>query len=163
MSNPQEASAAAALIQSHCGADAVSLEENTLLVPAERLFEVCRLLKGHASMAYDYLSNLAAVDYPPETMEVVYTLYSILKRSGPLALKVRLKRAECHVASVTPLWRGAEFQEREAYDLYGVCFNGHPDLRRILLWEGFEGHPMRKDYVVEDQDKLETPQRGQEA
>jgi hypothetical protein len=59
------------------------------------------------------------------------------------------------VASVTPIWRGAEFQEREVYDLFGVRFEGHPDLRRILMWDGFEGHPMRKDYVVEDQDTLE--------
>jgi NADH:ubiquinone oxidoreductase subunit C len=61
------------------------------------------------------------------------------------------------VASVTPIWRGAEFQEREVYDLYGVRFEGHPDLRRILMWDGFQGHPMRKDYVVEDQNVLERP------
>ena len=85
-------------------------------------------------------------------MEVVYHLYSMAKKHGPVTLKVRLPRATPRVSSVTPIWRGTEFQEREAYDLYGVVFEGHPDLRRILMWDGFEGHPMRKDYVVEDQD-----------
>ena len=74
------------------------------------------------------------------------------QKHGPLALKVRLPRANPTVASVTPIWRGAEYQEREAYDLFGVIFENHPDLRRILMREGFAGHPMRKDYVVEDQD-----------
>jgi NADH:ubiquinone oxidoreductase subunit C len=75
-------------------------------------------------------------------------------------VKARLNRANPHAASVTPIWRGAEFQEREAYDLYGVVFDGHPDLRRILMWDGFEGHPMRKDYVVEDQNAPEGAGAG---
>ena len=77
------------------------------------------------------------------------------RKHGPIALQVSLPRQQPVVASVTPIWRGAEFQEREVYDLYGVTFEGHPDLRRILMWEGFEGHPMRKDYVPEDQNVLE--------
>ena len=102
------------------------------------------------------LANLAAVDYPAEQrMDVVYHLYSMEQKHGPVTLKVRVLRQQPVVASVTPIWRGAEFQEREVYDLYGVTFDGHPDLRRILLWDGFEGHPMRKDYVPEDQNVLE--------
>ena len=111
------------------------------------------------SVKLDYLANLTAVDYPPDPasggagrLDAVYHLYSMAQQHGPLTLKVTLPRSDPRAASVTPIWRGAEFQEREAYDLYGVVFEGHPDLRRILLWEGFEGHPMRKDYVPEDQD-----------
>ena len=88
-------------------------------------------------------------------MDVVYHLYSMEQKHGPMTLLVKLPRQQPVVASVTPIWRGAEFQEREVYDLYGVTFEGHPDLRRILMWEGFEGHPMRKDYVPEDQNVLE--------
>ena len=88
-------------------------------------------------------------------IEVIYHLYSMAHKHGPIALKVKLPRQHPAVASVTPIWRGAEFQEREVYDLFGVTFTGHPDLRRILMWDGFEGYPMRKDYVPEDQDALE--------
>ena len=74
------------------------------------------------------------------------------RKHGLLVLKVPLDRRQPSVASVTPIWRGAEFQEREVYDLFGVVFTDHPDLRRILMWDEFQGHPMRKDYVPEDQD-----------
>ena len=131
----------------------VTVEVGALLVAPKDLAAVCRCLKEHERFGLDYLSNLTAVDYPAEQrMDVIYHLYSMAKKHGPLTLKVRLNRAQPVVASVTPIWRGAEFQEREVYDLFGVTFEGHPDLRRLLMWEGFEGHPMRKDYVVEDQD-----------
>ncbi|PIQ83825.1 MAG: NADH-quinone oxidoreductase subunit C [Candidatus Omnitrophica bacterium CG11_big_fil_rev_8_21_14_0_20_63_9] len=133
----------------------VTVEGAVLYVEPKNLVSVCRYLKDSERFRLDYLANLTAVDYPPERIEVVYHVYSMDKKHGPLPLKVRLPRAEPKVASVTPIWRGAEFQEREAYDLYGVIFEGHPDLRRILLWDGFQGHPMRKDYVVEDQNVLE--------
>ena len=68
-------------------------------------------------------------------------------------IKVRTEKEKSVVPSVTPLWRSAEFQEREAYDLLGISFEGHPDLRRILMWDGFEHHPLRKDYVQDDQDR----------
>ena len=130
----------------------VSAEGGTLLVPAADVSAVLRCLRDTERFHLDYLADLTVVDYPPEHLDVVYHLYSMAKRTGPLTLKVRLARANPVVASATGVWRGAEFQEREAYDLFGVVFEGHPDLRRILLWEGFDGHPMRKDYVVEDQD-----------
>jgi NADH-quinone oxidoreductase subunit C len=132
----------------------VAVEEGTLIVPAKDLAAVCRLLKENDRFGLDYLSNLTAVDYPPERIDVVYHLYSMVQKHGPVALKVRLPRENPAVASMTPIWRGAEFQEREVYDLFGVTFSDHPDLRRILMWEEFEGHPMRKDYKVEDQDVL---------
>ena len=135
----------------------LTIEGTTLVIPREKLLDVCRWLKDAEPLACDYLADLTAVDYPPDTageagrLDVVYHLYSMSKKHGPVTLKVPLPRATPVVASVTPIWRGAEFQEREAYDLFGVRFEGHPDLRRILLWDEFEGHPMRKDYVVEDQ------------
>jgi NADH/F420H2 dehydrogenase subunit C len=132
-----------------------------LLVPAPKLVEVVRFLRDDESWRLDYLSCLLAVDYPDDgEIEVVYILYSVERRTGPLVIKVRVPREEgkCRVPSVTSVWRGAEFQEREAYDLYGVTFDGHPDPRRILLWDGFRGHPMRKDFIYEDQDAIEYPE-----
>jgi len=137
----------------------LTVEGAALIVDAKDLAAVCRFLKEHEPFVMDYLADLTAIDYPPDRMDVVYHLYSMEKRHGPLALKVKLPRANPVVDSVTPIWRGAEFQEREAYDLFGVTFTGHPDLRRILMWEGFQGHPMRKDYVPEDQNVLEDPRQ----
>lgn len=88
----------------------------------------------------------------PGFLEAVYHLYSMEKKHGPLILRLRTEdRAEkVHLPSLTPVWRGCEFQEREAYDLFGILFDGHPDLRRILMWDGFADFPMRKDYVEPD-------------
>jgi NADH-quinone oxidoreductase subunit C len=85
----------------------------------------------------------------PGSLEAVYHLFSMEKKHGPVVLRLRTAdRGEgTHVPSLTPVWRGAEFQEREAFDLYGIVFDGHPDLRRILMWDGFKDYPMRKDYV----------------
>ena len=85
-------------------------------------------------------------------LEAVYHLYSMASKHGPVILRQRTEaRAEKnHVASLTPVWRSAEFQEREIFDLYGIHFDGHPDQRRILMWDGFKDHPMRKDYVEPD-------------
>ncbi len=93
-------------------------------------------------------------------LEVVYHLYSMELKHGPLILRLRTaNRADnARVPSLTPVWRGAEFQEREAYDLYGITFEGHPDLRRILMWDGYRDFPMRKDYVEPDDYEYEpTP------
>ncbi len=85
----------------------------------------------------------------PGYLEALYHLYSMEKKHGPLVLRQRTENRGdgVTVASLTPVWRSAEFQEREIFDLYGIVFEGHPDLRRILMWDGFEDHPMRKDYV----------------
>ncbi len=131
---------------------ALTVEGGAIIVPPGQLLSVCRTLKDSERFRLDYLSNLAAADYPPERIEVVYHLCSMAQKHGPVTLKVKLPRENTAVASVVPVWRGAEFQEREAYDLYGVKFEGHPDLRRILMWDEFEGYPMRKDYKHEDQD-----------
>ena len=147
-------------LQAALPATRVSVEGQALIVPAEEIIAVATYLRDTSPYVCDYLSNLTATDYPDRNeIEVVYHLYSMAKKHGPIALKVRLPRDHPTMASVTPLWRGAEFQEREVYDLYGVTFTGHPDLRRILMWDEFVGHPMRKDYVEEDQDILEEPAR----
>lgn len=96
----------------------------------------------------------------PAHLEAVYHLYSMALRQGPLVLRQRtMNRAEdTRLASLTPVWRSAEFQEREAYDLFGIVFTGHPDLRRILMWDEFQDFPMRKDYVEPDDYEYEpTP------
>ncbi len=93
-------------------------------------------------------------------LESVYHLYSMAKKHGPVILRLRTEnRADRnHVPSLTPVWRSCEFQEREAFDLYGIVFDGHPDLRRILMWDGFQDFPMRKDYVEPDDYEYEpTP------
>jgi len=125
-----------------------------LLVDREHVYGVAKFFKEDPRFAMDFCSCVTGVDCLPKTdkpgyIEVVYHLYSVSQKHGPIVLKVRAPREldQCHVPSLTPLWRGCEFQEREAFDLYGVKFEGHPDLRRILMWDEFKDHPMRKDYA----------------
>lgn len=114
------------------------------IVQPENLVQVAQALKDE--MGYDYLSSVTAVDYLPENkMEVVYHFYRTTG-GGALVLKTQVDRENPVVPSLTPLFPGAEFQEREAWDLLGIRFENHPDLRRILTWEGFYGHPLRKDW-----------------
>ncbi len=88
----------------------------------------------------------------PGYLEVVYHLFSVAKKHGPVVLRMRTENRndKVELPSFTPIWRSAEFQEREVFDLYGVVFKGHPDLRRILMWDGFKDYPMRRDYVEPD-------------
>jgi NADH-quinone oxidoreductase subunit C/D len=104
------------------------------------------MVKLRDDLGYDYLSSITGVDYLPDNqMEVVYHLRKSTGGS-PLVIKAQLPRDNPVIASLVPVYPGAEFQEREAWDLLGIKFEGHPDLRRILLWEGFAGHPLRKDW-----------------
>ena len=93
----------------------------------------------------------------PGYLEVVYHLYSVALKQGPLTIRMRTINRVDQVAlpSLTPIWRSAEFQEREIFDLYGVVFTGHPDLRRLLMWDAFKDHPMRRDYIEPDDFKYE--------
>lgn len=156
-------------------------EQHSLLVDGEHAVAVASWLRQDPTLRLDYVSNVTGVDWldsvvkettrtkqviegvereidqtverkKPGYLEVVYHLYSMELKHGPLILRLRTEnRADKnHVPSLTPVWRGAEFQEREAYDLYGIIFDGHPDLRRILMWDEFKDHPMRKDYVEPD-------------
>ena len=88
----------------------------------------------------------------PGYLEAVYHLYSMAHKHGPVIIRIRTadRAAGAHLPSLTPVWRSGEFQEREIFDLYGIRFDGHPDLRRILMWDEFEDYPMRKDYVQPD-------------
>jgi NADH-quinone oxidoreductase subunit C len=88
----------------------------------------------------------------PGCLEAVYHLFSVALKQGPLTLRMRTVNRTDHVElpSLTPIWRSAEFQEREIFDLFGIVFTGHPDLRRLLMWDGFKDHPMRRDYVEPD-------------
>jgi NADH-quinone oxidoreductase subunit C len=157
--------------------------QNSLLIDRQHGLEAARVLRG---LELDYCSNVTAVDWPervqtdkvktkqvvdgvekeieqtvkttiPGYLEVVYHLYSMSKKEGPVVVRMRTGNRTDEVAlpSLTPVWRSAEFQEREAFDLYGIVFDGHPDLRRILMWEGFTDYPMRKDYVPPPDDDLE--------
>ena len=114
------------------------------IVQTDKLVAVATRLRDE--FGYDYLSSITGVDYLPEDkMEVVYHLYK--STGGPgLVLKAQTSREAASVPSLMPVYPGADFQEREAWDLFGIHFEGHPDLRRILMWEGFHGHPMRKDW-----------------
>jgi NADH-quinone oxidoreductase subunit C len=126
--------------------------ETTVLLRPQDLVRVCRFLKDDPDLAFDFLSDVAGVDrlelpQPAPRFEVVYHLYSLqLKRR--LRLKVRVAEGET-VPSVTSVWETANWQEREVYDLFGVSFEGHPDLRRLLMPDDWEGHPLRKDYPVQ--------------
>jgi NADH-quinone oxidoreductase subunit C len=96
----------------------------------------------------------------PGYLEAVYHLYSMEEKHGPVIIRLRTENRtdENHLPSLTPVWRGCEFQEREIFDLFGIVFDGHPDLRRILMWDGFKDFPMRKDYVEPDDYEYEpTP------
>jgi len=109
--------------------------------------DVCRFTKDDPELAFDCLSNLSGVDYPKRgVIEIVYNLYSYRHRHL-FALKVGAPRDNPVVPTVSAVWSHAEWQEREVFDLLGVTFTGHPDLRRILMPEDWPGHPLRKDFV----------------
>jgi NADH-quinone oxidoreductase subunit C len=120
----------------------------TFIIPADKMHDLAVKLKEEADLAFDYLFCLSGVDMP-KYFEVVYHLESTTLRHQ-LVLKVRTgDREDPAVDTVCDIWRTAELHEREVYDLLGVKFNNHPDLRRFFLEEGWKGHPLRKDYVDE--------------
>jgi len=125
-------------------------DEMTILLDRGSIREACASLRDDAECAFNFLSDITCVDwYPAEPrFEVVYHLLSIPKKER-VRLKVRLNSDNAAVESVTSVWPGANFFEREVFDLFGVRFTGHPYLRRILMPEDWEGHPLRKDYPVE--------------
>ena len=137
-----------------------------VIVPVAQAREMAEWLLGKG---VDYCSNVTGVDYlerevkekvtqedgtvetitkiEPGRIDVVYHLYSMQNKTGPLVLKQRTGRDNAEAESLTPVWRSCDLQEREVFDLFGVNFKGHPDQRRILMWDEFEGHPMRRDYT----------------
>jgi NADH-quinone oxidoreductase subunit C len=125
-------------------------DEMTICVDRSSIRDACVLLRDDPRCPFDFLSDVTCVDWYPQEprFEVVYHLLSISKKER-VRLKVRLNSGSPAVESVTPLWPAANFFEREVYDLFGVRFNGHPYLRRLLMPEDWEGYPLRKDYPVE--------------
>jgi NADH-quinone oxidoreductase subunit C len=161
--------------------------QNSLLIDRQHGLEAAKFLRDDPELRLDFCSNVTAVDWPdrektdkiktkkivdgveqeveetkkttiPGYLEVVYHLYSVSKKQGPIIVRLHTanRKEGVTLPSLTPVWRSAEFQEREAFDLFGIVFEGHPDLRRILMWEGFTDHPMRKDYVPPPDDDLES-------
>ena len=128
----------------------------TIIVPVAKLLEVARQLHDAADAQFDYLSDVTATDWPPRTTEgrfdVVYMLYSIRHRHR-VRLKVKVGEGQ-PIASVTGIWPAANWLEREVYDMFGVNFTGHPDRRRILMPEDWQGFPQRKDYPLEGPGEL---------
>jgi len=124
-------------------------EVPTLVIKKERWFDVAQFIKHNEQLAFDYLSHLAGSDHETH-LEVYYQFYSY-KEKQMLAVKVKTDREEATIPSVTPIWPGANWPEREAYDLVGIRFTNHPDLRRILLTDEWVGHPLRKDYEPYDE------------
>lgn len=151
--------------------------QHSLLVGNDDLLRVATFLRDQ--LAFDFLSNVTGVDWPDAKkadasavpdgegsaaeggfLEAVYHLYSTSKRVGPLVLRARTadRGENAKIPSIVSVFRSAEFQEREIFDLFGIHFTGHPDLRRILMWDEFVDHPMRKDYVAPDDYEYEpTP------
>jgi NADH-quinone oxidoreductase subunit C len=163
--------------------------QHSLVVDNAHALAVAKFLREDPALRLDYASNVTGIDWLDQVvqekrkvkqvidgiereieqttehtragyLEVVYHLYSMELKHGPVILRLRTKNrsGDARVPSLTPVWRGAEFQEREAYDLFGITFEGHPDLRRILMWEEFKDYPMRKDYAEPDDYEYEpTP------
>jgi NADH-quinone oxidoreductase subunit C len=135
----------------HAVAEAIQFRgELTLVIPREHLIRIAEFLKSDDGLRFTFLSDITAVDrFPIEPrFELNYHLLSIERRER-LRLKVRAHGKDAVVPSVTSVWPTANWHEREAFDLFGVRFEGHPDLRRILMPDDWEGHPLRKDYPVE--------------
>lgn len=128
--------------------------QNSLRVDPAHARAVAVFLRDDIRLKLDFCSNVTGVDWMDAKdhsgyLEAVYHLYSMEKKHGPVILRMRTgnRTDDVKLPSLTPVWRSAEFQEREIFDLYGIVFEGHPDLRRLLMWEGFVDHPMRRDYV----------------
>ena len=128
-------------------------DEVTVYVPREHIVDVARFCKVGAGMGYDYLSDLTGNDWPDRDprFEVIYQLYS-MQHFTYLRLKVRVPEDDIVVPSVTSVWRTSNWHEREVFDMFGIRFEGHPDLRRILLPEDWDGHPLRQTEEIHWED-----------
>ncbi|MBI4821212.1 MAG: NADH-quinone oxidoreductase subunit C [Deltaproteobacteria bacterium] len=138
--------------------------DETAVIKPDELLPVMTFLRDDPELSFEMLMDLTGVDYlgvKEPRFEVVYHLYSLSKKHR-LRIKVELPEADPRTPSVFGLWKSANWMEREAFDLYGIKFDGHPDLRRVLLYPEFEGHPLRKDYEMEHRQPLIPPRAGRE-
>jgi NADH-quinone oxidoreductase subunit C len=134
-------------------------DQVTVTVNRERIVAICRWLHDDPSTAMDFLSDLCAVDYPESELRfsVVYNLYSLSHRHR-IRIKAGLPEDDLSIDSVVPVWRGADWFEREAFDLFGIDFLDHPDLRRLLLPDNWRGYPLRKEYPLKGLEDWEYPE-----
>lgn len=133
--------------------------DQTLTVKKGSELELFTFLRDDPELDFNFLMDLTAVDYmdrKDERFEMVYHLFS-LKHNGRLRIKIPVSEDNCTIDSVCNIWETANWYEREVWDLYGIKFNNHPDMRRILLYEEFKGHPLRKDYPVNKRQPLIGP------
>ena len=137
---------------------AASVDFPTIYVPADRLVQTCKVLKETPSLRFNVLIEVTAADYYPRDprFEVVYHLFSLSSKQR-IRIKVPLDGKNPELESLTCLWPGANWYEREAWDMFGIKFRNHPELKRILLYEEFEGHPLRKDYPINKRQPLIGP------
>lgn len=134
-------------LEHKCPGCVIELSDKDIVVKTESLLAVASYLKNTPGLDFDYLNWVTAVDYPDHFL-VIYNLIS-LKNNVSLTLKTRCENRENPtVPSLVELWKGANLQEREIYDLMGIRFENHPNLKRIFLWDEFKGHPLRKDFLV---------------
>lgn len=143
-----------AIVETHA-----DLGDATACIDSSRIVDVARLLRDDPDLAFEMLTDLTAVDYLGEEprFEVVYHFYSVA-RNHRVRVKARVPEDAPELPSVVDLYASADWMEREVFDMYGVRFAGHPRLERILLYDGFEGHPLRKDYPKEKRQPLVGPQ-----
>ncbi len=134
--------------------------ELMVVIPAEKNTEILLLLKGDERLLFDYLVDVTAVDYlnypdpMPERFAVVYRLYSF-KFNRRMGLKAFVSAADMSIKTLTGIWKAANWLEREVYDMFGISFNGHPDLRRILMPDDYGSHPLQKDYPLKGRGERE--------
>lgn len=134
------------------------LGNETAVVARRQILEVIRFLRDTPGLEFNFMMDLAGADYPSrdERFEVIYHLYS-LRHKKRVRIKTRCPASDPKILSITSLYKAADWFEREAFDMFGILFEGHPNLKRILMFEEFEGYPLRKDYPVNKRPKVPSP------
>ena len=141
------------ILETHCHRG-----DETVVVDRKDLLSICEFLRDDEGYSYEMLVDLTAVDLLEQNrtprFEMVYHFKS-LRHGKRIRVKVRLDEQDCSIDSIYHLWKAVDWYERECFDMYGIHFNNHPDLRRILMYDQFEGHPLRKDYPMDRQQPIE--------
>ena len=131
--------------------------DETVVIDKNFLTEICIFLRDDSRCAFEIMLDITAVDSLEMNIkprfEVVYHFKS-LTHANRIRIKVPLEEDDCKISSISKIWKSADWYERECFDMFGIIFEGHPDLRRILMYEEFEGHPLRKDYPIDKQQPL---------
>ena len=143
------------------GAAVIDIHQNygddTVVVDSKRIIDILKFLKEFPECPFDLFLDLCGVDYKGSEprFEVVYHLYSLTKKNR-IRLKVKISENDCQLPTATGVYPIADWFEREAWDMFGIRFEGHPNLKRLLMWESFEGHPLRKDYPINKRQPIPT-------